>query len=394
MFLSTNNGSNWMTINDGLTDLYVDCIAINGNNIYIGTDVAGIYISTNDGTNWTSMNQGLYTTTSGYLFSLKILNSYLFAGTYDHSCWRFNLYSPNLISPLNNSVGNQINLNLIWSKRIDALKYNVILSTDSLFTSIILNDSTLTDTIKNVTSLSFLTNYFWKVRIKDSTGWRPFSNKWKFTTTAGLPLNLKVYLEGFWNGTNQVSDTVNIYLAGSLSPHNLVDSQKVVLNSIGTSNPAFTKASSGSYYIIVKHRNHLETWSGLPQTFVSGVPLSYDFTTDSTKAFGMNMKKVGSVWVLIVGDANQDGSIDAIDVTDLLIPQFGNIGYLSCDFNGDGSVDADDVPYMIENYGLTKVVPTLEALPLEIIRQKQIIKKQELNNTFKKKKNINLIKNE
>ncbi|MCX6164662.1 MAG: hypothetical protein NTU73_07340 [Ignavibacteriae bacterium] len=141
---------------------------------------------------------------------------------------------------------------------------------------------------------------------------------------------------------------------------------------------------------MVKHRNHLETWSALPQTFVSGVPLNYAFTTDSTKAFGMNMRKVGTVWAFIVGDANQDGSIDASDVTDLLIPQYGNIGYLSCDFNGDGSVDAADIPYMIANYGLTKVIPTEPLLPPEIRIQKRMIKQQELNQIFMKKtKKIN-----
>jgi hypothetical protein len=105
------------------------------------------------------------------------------------------------------------------------------------------------------------------------------------------------------------------------------------------------------------------------------------------------MKQVGSVWVLIVGDENQDGSIDAADAYDF-INQYGNIGYFSCDFNGDLSVDAADVPLLITNYGLTKVVPTLEILPPDLRKQNQIIKKIEMGNTFIMKKNNNLIKSE
>ncbi len=104
------------------------------------------------------------------------------------------------------------------------------------------------------------------------------------------------------------------------------------------------------------------------------------------------MKQVGSVWVLYVGDENQDGSIDAADAFDF-INQYGNIGYLSCDFNGDLSVDAADVPYLVGNYGLTKVVPTLITEPPEIRNQKILNKKVELYELLKMNKNNNTIKN-
>ncbi|MCX6164918.1 MAG: right-handed parallel beta-helix repeat-containing protein, partial [Ignavibacteriae bacterium] len=258
-------------------------------------------------------------------------------------------------------------------------------TTDSTFATGVVKDSSLTDTTKSVTGLSYNTKYWWRVKAKNSIGWGVFSNIWNFKTVAYLQLNLKCYLEGSWNGTTQISDTIRIYLALGTVPYTLVDSQIVMLGTNGTSNPMFTGATSGSYYIVVKHRNHLETWSALPQTFVAGTPLNYDFTTDSTKAFGMNMKKIGTGWAFIVGDANQDGSIDASDVVDLLIPQYGNTGYLSCDFNGDGSVDAADIPYMIANYGMAKYVPSEPFISPEIKTQKRMIKQQELNQIFMKK---------
>jgi len=182
-----------------------------------------------------------------------------------------------------------------------------------------------------------------------------------------------------------VQDTVGIYIASANSPYNFLDSATVVLTATATATATFSLPPNGNYYIAVKHRNHLETWSRLAQNFITDVPVNYNFTTDSAKAYGYNMKKVGSDWVLIVGDANQDGSIDATDVTDFLIPQFGNIGYLSCDFNGDSSVDADDVPYMIANYGLTKVVPTLISEPMKTKKQLQPNIKKE---TKQKKNNL------
>jgi hypothetical protein len=173
-----------------------------------------------------------------------------------------------------------------------------------------------------------------------------------------LSLNLKVYLEGFWNGTTQVTDTVTVYLANS-STFAFADTAKIVLGTAGTSSPVFNRASGGSYYIVINHRNHLETWSRLPQTFVPGTPLTYDFTTDSAKAYGFNMKKSGSVWVLYGGDPNRDGSIDGVDIAEF-ITQFGLQGYLSCDFDGDGDVTASDVQIIAANFGLTKSVPSFE----------------------------------
>jgi hypothetical protein len=234
----------------------------------------------------------------------------------------------------------------------------VQLATDSAFTTI-LKDSTLLPDSLFISGLANNQSYWWRVAGITTTGTAPFGSAYKFTTiTSILSLDLKVYLEGFWNGAAQASDTVRIYLAAATSPYTLIDSQKVVLGTAGTTNPTFTGILSGNYYIVVKHRNHLETWSKLPQTFVAGTPLSYDFTTAATQAFGDNMKQVGSVWVLYGGDANQDGEVSAFDIP-IFIFQFGTQGYLSCDFNGDGDVNATDVPIFRNNFGLTRAVPTL-----------------------------------
>ena len=129
-----------------------------------------------------------------------------------------------------------------------------------------------------------------------------------------------------------------------------------MLSTSGTASLTFNRAAAGNYYIVISHRNHLETWSKLPQTFVPGTPLGYDFTTDASKAYGDNMKQVGSVWVLFGGDSNQDGSIDAIDVG-IFTGEYGCLGYLCCDFNGDGDVNTLDVLIIAQNFGIIKIVP-------------------------------------
>ncbi len=49
IFLSTNNGQNWDTVN--IESDWIFCLAINGNNIFAGTPES-IYLSTNNGQNW------------------------------------------------------------------------------------------------------------------------------------------------------------------------------------------------------------------------------------------------------------------------------------------------------------------------------------------------------
>ncbi len=81
LFLSTNNGSNWTAV---MTGKRISCFAVDGMNIFTGTD-AGVFHSSNNGVNWTVANTGLTDTTIG---SLAITNSFLFAGTNGNGVWR------------------------------------------------------------------------------------------------------------------------------------------------------------------------------------------------------------------------------------------------------------------------------------------------------------------
>ncbi len=270
--------------------------------------------------------------------------------------------APALISPQNNSSGLGLTPLLDWKPVSLASSYSIQISTDSLFITTVYNNILIQNHELTVPSgkLNYLTKYYWRVNASNAGGTSPWSTPWSFTTSQGLPLTLKFYLEGFWNGNEEISDTANIYLANASYPYSLSDSiNNILFSPEGTLNAVFTKAQNGNYYIVIKHRNHLETWSADSISFITGIPVSYDFTISANKAFGNNMKQVGNVWVLIGGDPNQDGSIDAIDLP-VFISQYGLQGYLSCDFNGDGDVNALDVQILVSNYGLTKATP-LEA---------------------------------
>ena len=58
IFLSSNNGSTWTAVNQGLTAPVVFSFAVSGSNIFAGTD-GGVFLSADNGANWTAMNTGL-----------------------------------------------------------------------------------------------------------------------------------------------------------------------------------------------------------------------------------------------------------------------------------------------------------------------------------------------
>ncbi len=107
-------------------------------------------------------------------------------------------------------------------------------------------------------------------------------------------LTVKAYLQGFYLGGGQmtavldpitkptVSDSVTVSLAQSTPPFTILSSVKSVLSTTGTGVFSFPGSfANGSYYIVVNHRNSMETWSRSPKTLsVSGA--FFDFTIPYT----------------------------------------------------------------------------------------------------------------
>ena len=261
---------------------------------------------------------------------------------------------PTLISPANLATGVSLTPAMDWSDVTGTDYYRLQISTTTSFTNTVLDVNNIAQSQYTVPSGVLFGNtiYYWRVCGYNAGGQGLWASYFRFTTLQSFALGLKVYLEGFYNGTTQVEDTVMVYLASSTAPYSFVDNSKVVLNSNGMATLAFGNAANGNYYIVIKHRNHIETWSSSAMTFATGQTVNYDFTNAQTKAYGGKLKQVGSVWVLYGGDANADGYIDPTDY-DLYKTQFGQDGYRSCDFNGDTWIDGYDLLILYPNFGIS-----------------------------------------
>jgi len=156
--------------------------------------------------------------------------------------------------------------------------------------------------------------------------------------------SFKAVIEGFYNGTTMIPDTVTIELRNSSYPYSLVDQAKIFLNNSGQGTAKFYNAVNGTpYYLVLKHRNAIETWSAAPQTFTNSI-LTYDFSSASNKAYGNNLKLVGSKWCIYSGDVNQDGFIDLQDLNLVYEDNInGVIGYTSTDITGDLFTEIGDI---------------------------------------------------
>jgi hypothetical protein len=146
-----------------------------------------------------------------------------------------------------------------------------------------------------------------------------------------------------------ITDSFDIIVYDAISPFAQVASSRVVVNTDGTAQCSFNSVS-GLFYIGVKHRNGLNTWSANP-VLLGSIPLNYDFTTASNKAYGDNQVEMEpNKWAFYSGDLIVDENIDLLDGGQLEL-SIGNFdfGYIETDLNGDGNVDLLDGPLIEEN---------------------------------------------
>jgi hypothetical protein len=135
-YVSTNSGTNWTAINNGLTESYIQSLAVsgttlfagseygvfkttdyganwsaagletqsivslfaNGANLFAGTVYGGVFVSTNSGTSWTAVNNKL-TATAVQCFAVS--GSNLFAGTYEGGMGNYLLEPSAILMPDN-----------------------------------------------------------------------------------------------------------------------------------------------------------------------------------------------------------------------------------------------------------------------------------------------------
>jgi len=177
-------------------------------------------------------------------------------------------------------------------------------------------------------------------------------------------LTVSAFPEGLFNGTGlnkaqngsgfqfpgDVSDQITLELHSSIAPYGQVGNSVVVnLNTLGSATFELPVTLSGLFYLVIKHRNSIETWSAVPILIGTGIA-TYDFTDMQTRAFGSTLKPSNGKFVFPTGDVNQDGVMDALDLIaiDNLASGFES-GYVPEDLNGDGVVNALDIVILINN---------------------------------------------
>jgi hypothetical protein len=177
-------------------------------------------------------------------------------------------------------------------------------------------------------------------------------------------LNIVVFPEGLYNTQtdqlNKAKDYVGGVIvdkfAGSVADQITVElhdpatyatvvftASNVDLNQDGTCSVTVPVSVSGSYYVTVKQRNHIEMVSATALAF-NGSTLIHNFTTAAANAYGNNQVLLETgVYGMFAGDVDQDGSINGSDRS---LVNSGAIaitqGYVAQDVDGSGTVGGTD----------------------------------------------------
>lgn len=188
-------------------------------------------------------------------------------------------------------------------------------------------------------------------------------------TCEPVSMTINAFIQGFYRGNGamlpvsdplnspSVCDTITVMLATATSPYSITDVFQGVLMTDGSCNINIPVLATGiPRFLILRHRNSLETWSAFPITISSNT--NYDFTSSQVSAYGSNLVEVETgtyaLWSGDITDAvysgNQDGLIGEADFNELEFV-LSNLatGYLEADLNGDHIIEAADQSLLENN---------------------------------------------
>lgn len=185
-----------------------------------------------------------------------------------------------------------------------------------------------------------------------------------------VTLSVKVYIEGFYkSGTTMAAvanptsfptlcDTVTVELHSTVSPFGILFSDKKTIDINGNGTFSFPTARAFSYYIVVKHRNSLDTWSASP-VLMNAATITYNFSDAINKAFGSNQKLLATgIYGMVSGDADKNGAINTTDLSAIETKAaLFSTGYQATDLNGDLVVEAVDYSLVENNLGYLVLHP-------------------------------------
>ena len=187
------------------------------------------------------------------------------------------------LNPTVSQVGTTITISGTGFSNITDVKFN----TTSAITYNVVNTTTITAVVPVGATTGFITVFSSNGCVAQSPITFGVGNP------PGLTLNIKVYVEGYYLSGGLMNavvdpatlptkaDTMKLELHNSTSPYGLVLTRTALSNTNGTFSAAIPGAqANSSYYLVIKGRNSIETWSKNPVLLLSGTNL-YDFSLSS-----------------------------------------------------------------------------------------------------------------
>jgi hypothetical protein len=214
-----------------------------------------------------------------YYWRVRATNS---AGTSDWSAiWNFRTTSatpdpPVLLAPANQAQNISTNPSVSWNATTGATTYNLQVSTNSAFTSPIVNLTGLTATSRQLLALSNNSTFYWRVSATNQAGTGSWSMVWTFSTpTTTPPPPAPVLITPANNAVNQVLNPIFSWnpsmgaVSYVLHVSTDVDFSTLVFNQSGILNTSL-QVNNGliantRYYWKVRATGSLgsSTWSGV-----------------------------------------------------------------------------------------------------------------------------------
>ena len=153
----------------------------------------------------------------------------------------------------------------------------------------------------------------------------------------------------------QMVDWVLVEIRTDITPESRVDSKAGLLMSDGhikevdgNTNIGFDLEADSSYYIVIRHRNHLDIMTATAT--LQNSTMTYDFTSGVNATFGsIQQKLIDGKAVMFAGDLTQDGVIQIAD-SDIWKANPAQLNvYNTADINLDGSVQTTDLDLWMFN---------------------------------------------
>jgi hypothetical protein len=95
--------------------------------------------------------------------------------------------APDLVAPANDTLGQQIDVDLVWTEVGGADSYDVQISSDLDFENVVFEKTGVSSTTTPSSSISHYTEYFWRARTIVGPGSSRWSDPFKFATVVDVP---------------------------------------------------------------------------------------------------------------------------------------------------------------------------------------------------------------